>query len=55
MSDTAPGSQPDDAADGVDAPDRPPIAEPDESAPTSADAASAPALRPRKGGPETTA
>ena len=53
MSDTTPPVRADDAGER---PDRPPVLEPGESDGASgADAASAPALRPREGGAETTA
>ena len=53
MSDTTPPVRPDDAGEQAD---KPPVLEPGESDGASgADAASAPALRRRTGGPETTA
>jgi hypothetical protein len=53
MSDTIPPDGPDES---VGEPDRPPVLEPGRTDGASAeDAASAPALRPREGGPETTA
>jgi hypothetical protein len=53
MSDTTPPVRPDDADEQAD---RPPVLQPGESDGASgADAASAPGLRPRQGGAETTA
>lgn len=53
MTDTTPPVRPDEPAGE---PDQPPVLEPGQSDGASGeDAASAPGLRPRKGGPETTA
>jgi hypothetical protein len=53
MSDTTPPVRPEEP---TEAPDQAPVLEPGESDGASgADASSAPGLRPRKGGPETTA
>lgn len=56
MSDTTPPVEPGDPTEPIEEPDRPPVLEPGRSDGASGeDASSAPGLRPRNGGPETTA